>query len=95
MNRVLAERTRGGVGADRRGAGVDTMGLYPPSAFEPWLPLLDEPGPPSCRNLRARLVRRIRREIEAGTYLTPERLDVAAERLLARLRRDAADRPDA
>jgi hypothetical protein len=37
------------------------------------------------RPFRADLVARVRREIAAGTYETPEKLDVALERLLERL----------
>jgi len=32
--------------------------------------------------IRADLVARVRQEIEAGTYETPERIDIAVERLL-------------
>ena len=35
-------------------------------------------------NIRHDLVARIRREIAAGTYETPEKLDAALERMLAR-----------
>jgi hypothetical protein len=37
------------------------------------------------RDFRADLVVRIRREIAEGTYETPEKLEAALERLLARL----------
>jgi len=33
-------------------------------------------------DIRADLVARVRREIEAGTYETPERIEAAVERLL-------------
>jgi hypothetical protein len=38
--------------------------------------------------VRLRLVRRVRREIAAGTYDTPEKLEAALERLLRRLDSD-------
>lgn len=37
--------------------------------------------------VRRELIERIQAEIEAGRYLTPEKLDIAAENLLAELRR--------
>ncbi len=38
--------------------------------------------------IRHELVARVRREIAAGTYDTPEKFDIAMERLLARLERE-------
>jgi hypothetical protein len=35
--------------------------------------------------IRVELVQRVRREIAAGTYDTPEKWEIAVERLLARL----------
>lgn len=55
------------------------------------LPLGDSGGrlnlPPSQggNELRLELVARVRKEIAAGTYDTPEKLEVAFERLLERL----------
>jgi negative regulator of flagellin synthesis FlgM len=45
--------------------------------------------PADDRPIRADLVARVRREIAAGTYDTPEKLDAALERLLDRLEGDA------
>jgi negative regulator of flagellin synthesis FlgM len=39
-------------------------------------------------DIRADLVERVRREIEAGTYDTPEKWDAALDRLLDRLQED-------
>jgi hypothetical protein len=38
--------------------------------------------------IRVELVQRVRREIAAGTYDTPEKWEIAVERLLARLEDD-------
>src|SRR5436305_1247759 len=46
------------------------------------VPSLDDP------NIRADLVRRVRREIAAGTYDTPEKWEAALDRLLDRLERE-------
>lgn len=43
------------------------------------VPSLDDP------EIRAELVKRVRREIAAGVYDTPEKLDAALERLLDEL----------
>jgi hypothetical protein len=40
------------------------------------------------RPIRWDLVERVRREIEAGTYDTPEKMEVALDRLLQRLNKD-------
>jgi negative regulator of flagellin synthesis FlgM len=40
---------------------------------------------PRDPQIRYELVERVRREIAAGTYDTPEKMDVALERLLERL----------
>jgi anti-sigma28 factor (negative regulator of flagellin synthesis) len=45
-----------------------------------------QPGKPSADpNFRADLVERIRREIAEGTYETPEKWEIALDRLLKRL----------
>ncbi len=51
---------------------------------------MDNPsaGTPPDPEIRADLVARVRREIAAGTYDTPEKWDVALERLLDRLEKD-------
>jgi hypothetical protein len=49
----------------------------------PWwttAPCSDDDGP-----IRTELVERVRREIAAGTYDTPEKLDIALDRLLDQL----------
>jgi hypothetical protein len=43
---------------------------------------------PEKDSIRWDLVERVRREIEAGTYDTPEKMDLALERLLKRLEWD-------
>jgi hypothetical protein len=45
----------------------------------------DNPPPSDDRPIRADLVARVRREIAEGSYDTPEKFDVALERLLRRL----------
>ena len=50
---------------------------------------MDNRRPSDCRRqgqIRQDLVDRIRREIAAGTYETPEKLQAALERLLQRLK---------
>jgi hypothetical protein len=42
-------------------------------------------GTPAGEGLRPDLVRRVRAEIAAGTYDTPEKLEIALDRLLDRL----------
>jgi len=44
-----------------------------------------EDTPPAGPAVRTDLVERVRREIAAGTYDTPEKFDIALERLLDRL----------
>jgi hypothetical protein len=54
----------------------------------------NRPVPPHHPEVRADLVERVRREIAAGVYDTPEKWAVALERLLERLDEDAdADPP--
>jgi hypothetical protein len=48
----------------------------------------DGPQDPEETLFRAGLVEQIRREIAAGTYETPEKLEVALERMLRRLELD-------
>jgi hypothetical protein len=55
-----------------RPAWAETFGAAPP-------PGVDEP------EVRADLVARVRREIAAGTYETPEKWEAALDRLLAAL----------
>ena len=43
---------------------------------------------PRDEEIRADLVERVRREIAAGVYETPEKWDIALQRLLERLERD-------
>ncbi|HXG11640.1 MAG TPA: hypothetical protein VNK04_17930 [Gemmataceae bacterium] len=50
----------------------------------PGQPSSDEPEPP----IRWDLVERIRREIAAGTYDTPEKWEAALQRLLDRLQQE-------
>jgi hypothetical protein len=45
-------------------------------------------GTVTDNDFRPELVRRVRAEIAAGTYDTPEKLDVALERLFDRLSQD-------
>jgi hypothetical protein len=47
----------------------------------------DEPLDPA--DIRADLVERVRREIETGTYDTPEKWDAALDRLLERLQEES------
>lgn len=47
----------------------------------------EEQRPPESP-IRTDLVERIRREIAAGTYETPEKLEAALEKLLQRLREE-------
>jgi hypothetical protein len=49
---------------------------------------LNHDTPPRDDEIRADLVERVRREIAAGTYETPEKWDIALQRLLERLERD-------
>jgi hypothetical protein len=51
------------------------------------LELYDEPTPGKKKEpmFRAGLVEQIRREIAAGTYDTPEKMEIAFDRLLKRL----------
>ena len=49
------------------------------SLLDEEIPSLDDP------DIRADLVRRVRREIAAGTYETPEKLAAALDRLLEEL----------
>lgn len=53
-------------------------------------PSSSAPGsrPPQDAPIRRELVERVRKEIEAGTYDTPEKFDLALERLLRRLEED-------
>ena len=52
-----------------------------------WLPLAaDDKDTPPADDIRTDLVERVRREIAAGTYDTPEKWDAALERLRDRLR---------
>jgi hypothetical protein len=44
--------------------------------------------PPQGDEIRTDLVERVRREIAAGVYETPEKWDIALQRLLERLERD-------
>ena len=46
-----------------------------------------ESSEPSSSGVRFDLVNRIKREIAAGTYDTPDKMDIAVDRLLERLRR--------
>lgn len=46
---------------------------------------LDEQKPAPERSIRTDLVDRVRREIAAGVYETPEKWDIALDRLLRRL----------
>ena len=51
-----------------------------------WSQSLGKPRTPRDENtIRADLVARVRREIAEGTYDTPQKLDIALERLLNRL----------
>ena len=50
----------------------------------------NRPSPPRGPEIRADLVERVRREIAAGVYDTPEKWAVALERLLKRLEDDDA-----
>jgi hypothetical protein len=51
-----------------------------------WTQGLDKPRTPRDESaIRTDLVERVRREIAEGTYETPEKLDIALERLLNRL----------
>jgi hypothetical protein len=74
MHRV-AERTGSLAGRGRAGRvrSAETSGERPGGRREAGAPV------------RTRLVERTRREIASGTYDTPGRLDLAAERLLDRL----------
>jgi negative regulator of flagellin synthesis FlgM len=45
----------------------------------------DKPVAPDAPGIRTELVERVRQEIAAGTYETPEKLEAALERLLDRL----------
>jgi hypothetical protein len=47
-----------------------------------------ENWPPEERPIRWELVERVRREIAAGTYETPAKLEAALRRLLERLEND-------
>ena len=62
----------------------------PVSGSRPWWPRSEWPDDevPSLDDpdIRADLVRRVRREIAAGTYETPEKLDAALDRLLEDLK---------
>jgi hypothetical protein len=68
----------------RRGRGEQTMTRHGPACLE---------GPITRKRrcwressaIRADLVARVRREIAAGTYETPEKWEAALERLLRRL----------
>ena len=48
----------------------------------------DEHPRPGRAGIRRHLVERVRREIAAGTYDTPEKLEAALQRLLERMDRD-------
>jgi hypothetical protein len=50
-------------------------------------PINNDPKPPETP-IRTELVQRIRREIQAGTYDTPEKLEAALDRMLERLEED-------
>lgn len=55
------------------------------TAREPWL-MASYPEPASSdSNRRAKLIARIRRQIQEGVYETPEKLEIALRRLLERL----------
>jgi hypothetical protein len=45
----------------------------------------NHPTPPRGPEVRTELVERVRREIAAGVYDTPEKMAIALERLLERL----------
>jgi hypothetical protein len=51
---------------------------------------MENPNDPRAPDqpIRTELVERVRREIAAGTYDTPEKWDIALERLLRRLQED-------
>lgn len=70
----FARRASGDPHPDQHGRGSDTVELSD-RARELARPPQADPG------FRADLVQRIRTEIENGTYETPEKLDIAAERL--------------
>ncbi len=55
-----------------------------------WWPRTAPQGhrPADDRPIRAELVQRVRQEIAAGTYETPEKWEAALDRLLTRLERD-------
>ena len=63
-------------------------GPAPPG--DPRATAMDNPNdcPPDGRPIRTELVERVRREIAAGTYDTPEKWAIALERLLRRLEED-------
>jgi len=46
-------------------------------------------GESSSAGVRFDLVNRVKREIAAGTYDTPDKMDIAMDRLLAGMRREA------
>lgn len=70
----------------------------PVSGRRPWWPRAPRPAAPAADSappprptdsgVRTELVERIRRAIEAGTYETPEKWQIALDRLLDDLERD-------
>jgi len=54
-----------------------------------WWIMDNVPAPSGDRPIRADLVERVRREIAAGTYETPEKWELALHRLLQRLEGEA------
>jgi len=79
----------GPVSRHRKGWGKPPAGIVPPSGREKRNMNSSEPTQqPEERPIRWDLVERVRREIEAGTYDTPEKMEVALDRLLQRLNKD-------
>ena len=50
-----------------------------------WWPLEEDLGAPATGDIRHDLVARVRREIAAGDYDTPEKMELALARLFQRL----------
>ena len=53
-----------------------------------WLLACEDSDPAPTEDIRTDLVERVRREIAAGTYDTPEKWEAALDCLLERLQRD-------
>ncbi len=70
----------------RRTASTWTDNAYPHDSHETEISLADVWKPRGNNAIRDNVVRRIRAEVEAGTYLTGEKMTVVADQLRRTLR---------